>query len=264
MAVEQNIPSTVYARRLIAEIATLMQAKYTFQEIADRFYEVNVIDKPERPYGSFDGNKRDYVIQRLGEAKDVELFFRMTVPGVIADCEEEHDIHRSLWAMRHLGYRLTEDGERYGVNDWEAPAALPSIGGGDPSPAAATGKRIDLPDLPSSVQTLLNELEDNLDRRNLHAAALLTRSITHRAVFIAMHQRGKEASLKTEKGNDVDLSVAIARCQQEFGLSNQVVSRITSAKWIGDSANHSFRVKANEADLDRCVTGLRLFLQEIL
>ncbi len=42
-----------------------------------------------------------------------------------------------------------------------------------------------------------------------------------------------------------------------------MVGRITSAKWIGDSANHSYRAKVSEGDLERAVTALGLFLQEI-
>ena len=107
-------------------------------------------------------------------------------------------------------------------------------------------------------------MNDCLDRGNKNAAALLIRKIIQQSVFIAMHKRQKEVKLKTPSGDDVGLHLALDRCRQEYGLSSQVMSRITSAKWIGDSANHSYRVKVNEADLDRAITGLRLFLQEIL
>jgi hypothetical protein len=51
---------------------------------------------------------------------------------------------------------------------------------------------------------------------------------------------------------------------KEYGLASQVMSRVTSAKWIGDSANHGYRVKINEADLEHSVTDLRLFLWQRL
>lgn len=41
------------------------------------------------------------------------------------------------------------------------------------------------------------------------------------------------------------------------------MSRVRSAKWIGDSANHSYKVKINTTDVETATTGLRLFLDEI-
>jgi hypothetical protein len=256
-------PATVYLRRLFAEIATLMQAEYTFQGIADLFYEVGVIEKPEKPYPDYEGNKRDYVLEKLHEADDLGSFLSYTVPRVILDCDlEGRNVDGATWVMMMLGYEKTEEGKKHGVEDWEAPAgsSLPrSAGGGSKSK-----RRIDLPDLPGPVQTLVDELEDNLDRENLNAGALLTRKLIQEAVFIAMHRRKKADALRDQSGDEVDLSVALGRCQQEYGLSGQVMGRITSAKWIGDSANHSYRVKVTDSDLDRSITGIRLFLQEVL
>lgn len=239
-----------------------MQAGYTFEEIADLFYEVGVISKPERPYGTYEGTKRDYAREKLVEAPDLDLFLQVTVPKVVAECDVEGIGVASVeQIMQQLGYTLSDDGRKHGIADYLPPGNLPSTnatGGEHPE------KRIDLPDLPAAVQTLIDELEDNLTRGNLNAAALLTRKIIQEAVFIAMQKTGKAGALKDKDGAEVDLAVALARCQQAFGLSNQVMSRITSAKWIGDSANHSFRVKISDADLDRTVTGVRLFLQEIL
>jgi hypothetical protein len=67
-------PPAVLIRRLIGELAPLMQAHYSFEEIADMFYEVGVIPKREKPYGTYDGNKRDYVREKLGEASVARLF----------------------------------------------------------------------------------------------------------------------------------------------------------------------------------------------
>lgn len=238
-----------------------MQANYTFEQIADLFYEVGVIPAPESPYGKYDGTKRDYVREKLNDASDLALFLQVTVPKVVFDSDiEGMDVSDATWIMKKLGFTLSDAGEEHGVEDYTAPDPLPTASptGNDP------GKRIDLPDLPGTLQTLIDELEDNLNRQNRNAAALLTRKIVQEAVFIAMDRRKKANALKDANGDDLDLEKALARCKQEYGLSGQVVSRVTGAKWIGDSANHSFRVKVNDADLNQTVVGIRLFLEEVL
>jgi hypothetical protein len=256
----------ILLRRLIPEIATVMQEDYTFRDIAEMFYEVGVIQQPESPYGSYDGNKREYVMEKLHEADSLDDFLRETVPRVVFNRDFEGPRPAGLiHTLKQLGYELDEQGRE---EDW----ALYSAPGGDlpalKAPAgkspAPTTKRIDLPGLPNDVQELVDELNDNLARGNKNAAALLSRKIIQQSIYIAMSKRQKASLLKAANGDDVDLSVALARCGQEYGLGSQVMSRVTSAKWIADSANHSYRVKVNEADLDHSVTGLRLFLQELL
>jgi hypothetical protein len=203
------------------------------------------------------------VLEKLHDAPDLGSFLSYTVPRVVVDCHlQGRYVGGATWAMTKLGNKQTEEGRRHGVEDWEAPApsSLPNTAGG----GSASKKRIDLPDLPRPIQTLVEELEDNLNRENHNAAALLSRKLIQEAVFVSMHRKDKADDLRDRSGDGVDLSVALARCQQEYGLSGQVMGRITSAKWIGDSANHSYRVRVTEADLDRAVTGLRLFLQEVL
>ena len=63
-----STPPAVLVRRLIAEMAPLMQASYSFREIADMFYEVGVNPAPESPYPDYPGNKRDYVLDKLHHA----------------------------------------------------------------------------------------------------------------------------------------------------------------------------------------------------
>lgn len=46
---------SVLLRRLIPEIASLMQQEYTFEQIAAMFYEVGMIPYPESPYGTYEG-----------------------------------------------------------------------------------------------------------------------------------------------------------------------------------------------------------------
>lgn len=242
-------------------MAPLMQEGYTFEGIANMFYEVGVIPAPERPYPGYDGTKRQYVQEKLSQAPDLSLFLQVTVPKVIFECDMEGmQVSEATWIMKQLGYTLSADSKEHGAEHYDPPELLPTAAptGDDPT------KRIDLPDLPGSIQTLIDELEDNLRRGNRNAAALLTRKIVQEAVFIAMYKRGKANELKDGRGDDVGLEAALARCQKEYGLSGQVISRVTQAKWIGDSTNHSYRVKVNDADLDRAVDGLRLFLEEIL
>lgn len=123
--------------------------------------------------------------------------------------------------------------------------------------------RVEVEGLPSQVQELVEELNDSLGRGNRNAAALLTRKILHTAVFIAMRRRGKGDLLKNAAGEDIDLAPALERCKQEYGVSAQMMSRVNSAKWISDTANHSYRLKVTQADLDQLVTAARLFLGEI-
>jgi hypothetical protein len=275
--VADNTPLTVRLRQLVTEVAKVMQAQYTFQEIAEKFYEAGVIDSPKNPYPEYPGTKRDYVHEMLSNASNLETFLRTTLPGIVVEIEVDEgprpDTRQLIFLMQKLGYQLDpEDAMAYASDSYVAPPSFPSevlSMSGAPQKAQArtptgTVPGIQIPDLPGAVQELVEELNDNLERGNKNAAALLTRKILHQAVFIAMKRRQKEHLLKTETGDDVGLEVAVAKCSQEYGVSRQVVGRATSAKWIGDSANHSYRVKVNEGDLHSAVTGLRLYLEEIL
>jgi hypothetical protein len=260
----------VVLRQLFREMAVLMQGTGTFKDIADRFYEVGLIDAPESPYPDYEGTKRDYVMEKLHCAmqsgKDLDAFLRTTVPHVVYDADME-GIHtgRAEFLMRTLGYYKdpTSEAVQHGLADYTAPETfrLPTVS--QPS-GRATSRRIEIPDLPAAIQELVDELEDCVARRNRNAGALLTRKIIHRSVGIAMQRRGRVQSLRTTEGEPVDLSVALSKCAQEYGIPNQVISRVRSAKWIGDSANHSYSVKVTDGDLDTAVTALRLFLPEVL
>jgi hypothetical protein len=123
--------------------------------------------------------------------------------------------------------------------------------------------RLEAENLPPFVNELVEEFNDSLGRGNRNAAALLSRKILHTAIFTAMQRKDKGDDLTNTEGEEVDLRVALARCSSEYGISQQVQSRVTSAKWIGDSANHSYRLRINQADVDQLTTGLRLFLAEV-
>jgi len=131
-------------------------------------------------------------------------------------------------------------------------------------PTEKKNGRILVPNLTNELQDLVDELNECLQRENRNAAALLMRKIIGQAVYVAMAKRGKEDELRDEDGNDLDLSAALKKCKVACGVSAQVMGRVTSAKWIGDTANHSYRVRVTDDDLERAATGMTLFLREIL
>jgi hypothetical protein len=245
-----------------------MAKLYTFEEIGDMFYEVGLIPGP----GSFEGReneRREFAVQQLHHAENTDEFLRVIVPRVVFKAQMKREtITELLSTMQALGYVRSSTVNISGVGRYEPPASFPALTVRTPpaklASAPAQQPRIQLPDLPSSIQELVDELNDCLSRGHHHAAALLTRKIIDQAIFIAMRRRRKESELQNAAGEEVGLKVALEKCQQEYKFSNQAKGRITSAKWIGDSANHSYRVKVNEGDLDQTVTGVRLFLQEIL
>lgn len=131
-------------------------------------------------------------------------------------------------------------------------------------PLKGSHGQVVVPGLTGELRDLVDELNDCLDRHNRNAAALLMRKIINQAVFVAMAKRGKEGELRKGNGDDLDLSAALQKCKEVCGVSGQVMGRVTSAKWIGDTANHSYRVKVTDEDLERAVTGMTLFLREVL
>jgi hypothetical protein len=266
--------AAVLLRQLFREMSKLMPEQGTFKEIAGDFYEVGIIDAPEDPWneGTYE-YKAPYVLDRLNEAyqsgKDLEDFLRVTVPRVVFNA----DLEGGSWSLdpverllRQLGYYKDPEDEavKHGVRSYTPPDTFPFPTARADSSAQTSSRRIDIEGLPKDVQELVDELEDCLARKNRNAAALLTRKIIHKAIFIAMSRQEKADLLKTDTGDDVELSTALGRCASECGVSRQVVSRVTSAKWIGDTANHSYRMKVTDGDLDTAVTGVRLFLAEVL
>lgn len=51
--------------------------------------------------------------------------------------------------------------------------------------------------------------------------------------------------------------------QKELKISHIVMAKVKISKWIGDSANHSYKLKINESDVELAATGLRIFLEEV-
>jgi hypothetical protein len=268
----ERLPGATQVRGLYTQISRLIAKLYSFEEIGDMFYEVGLIPAP----GSFrgdEGKRREFVVHHLHHAENTDEFLRVIVPRVVFKAQmKRENVAELLAAMQALGYARSSTVNIDGVGRYDPPVSFPALSATTAAaklasaspPAPAQQPRIQLPDLPSSIQELVDELNDCLSRGNHHAAALLTRKIIDQAIFIAMRRRQKESELQNAAGEEVGLKIALERCQQEYKFSHQVKGRITSAKWIGDSANHSYRVKVNEGDLDQTVTGVRLFLQETL
>src|SRR5262245_20199023 len=103
-----------------------MQARYTFQEIAEKFYEAGLVESPKNPYGTYPGNKREYVHEVLSNAPNIEGFLRTTVPHVCADCDiEGPSVSHLVFLMEKLGYTPANPDDEYGFADYDAPAELP-------------------------------------------------------------------------------------------------------------------------------------------
>lgn len=124
--------------------------------------------------------------------------------------------------------------------------------------------RIDTDKLPVDLQAVTNELNDNLERGNKSAAALLIRRILTTTIYLALQKEGKDVLLKDNDGNDLELNSALAVCQKELKVDDRVMKRVRSTKWLTDSANHSYKVKINKSDVEVAATALRLFLDEVL
>ena len=77
--------------------------------------------------------------------------------------------------------------------------------------------------------------------------------------FISLDKIGKSSDLEGKELNE-----ALSMVQKELKISDRVMSKVKSAKWIGDSANHSYKIKINESDVEVAATGLRIFLEEVL
>lgn len=244
-------------RQLISELASKMSVEMTFAEIAVLFFENGIIDDPGNPYPEYPGTKRDYATRSLLAAQDLPSFgealngiaFHLEY-GIEPGCS----MRRAHFLMEKLGFTLDESGFEY-----NAPERLPII----PLSRTTLINVVDVPGMPQKILELTTELNDNVQRNNVNAAALIVRQILTRSIFLRMAADGKAHLLKDKEGQDVELSKAIEIVCQECKIPRQVGSRIRKAKWISDSANHSYYIDVTEDDVDTAVTALRLFLAEL-
>lgn len=245
-------------RRLYNELASLLSGAMKFNEIARLFFEFGIIDSPEKPYGQYAGTKADYILEKLLSAQQKKKFSQ-----ALADIIFEVGFFQSLINTSSLEHYMKTLGYTYDnpdIPEMTAPRSLPII---SVKPDTKLPARIFIEGLPENLNELVKELNDNIGLGNVNACALLIRKIITMSVYVRMSKENKTESLKKTSGDDKELNECLSIVQQQLKLSNQVMARVRSAKWIGDSANHSYKVKINAADVETATTGLRLFLEEL-
>lgn len=251
-----EINEQIILRRLLTKIARMLADSTAFNEIARIFFECGILDSPERPYMTYDGSKVQYSLEKLLSAQHKKGFGDMLSFLQFHLCYEvggpSLDDKEVVYLMRTLGYQ-TENQSNDGDPTLIAPKFLPNV-----SEQSDVHKRIIIGNLPSNICVLINELNDNLDRNNLNASALLIRKILTISCYISLDKIGKSSMLEGKELND-----ALSIVQKELKISDRVMSKVKSAKWIGDSANHSYKIKISESDVEVAATGLRIFLEEI-
>jgi len=247
-------------RKLFVETAKQMQKSYTFNEIAGMFFQYGIIDIPEKPYGAYSGSKYDYVLDRLTNTKNIDGFLDMIseVWFELSNIRSEGNSSQIEWLLRKLGFTESIEKNCPSIYYLEPPKNfLISQKNND------SLKRIDISNIPTEIQKLISELNDNTLRKNVYACALLIRKIITLTVFIALRKKGKETLLKDATGNDIELNRSLSILKTELKISDHIMSKVISAKWIGDSANHSYQVRINNSDIEIALTGLRIFLEEV-
>lgn len=259
-----TIPPKVLLRQLFIDLSEELPKAMTFKSIANLFYKYGIIDLPENPYGTYQGTKRDYVLDKLNNARDLRLFLtegmeEVTELASIGAFDDSIDDSHIRWVLNKLGYTTVTSNEEHGISLCRAPEDIMSIL--DISQGAF--ERIDPNNLPIPLSMLVDELNVNLSLSNFNAAALLLRRILTYTCFVALKKKGLDGKLVNSKGESLELSAIIENCKQEYKLTNQLVGRVISAKWIGDSANHSYAVQITESDVESSVTAVRLFIDEI-
>ncbi|MCL6096295.1 MAG: hypothetical protein M1444_01230 [Patescibacteria group bacterium] len=255
----EDLNKQIILRRLLNEFAEKLADAMTFNGIAKLFFECGIIDSPEKPYGVYPGSKYDYALKKLLASQNKVGFPQMLSSIQFDLCYSGNgpliDDHSLTSLMKLLGYQAQNQNDP----DWDpslvAPSGLPKVG----EEEKQITKRIIADNFPSVIKTLVNELNDNLDRHNLNASALLIRKTLTLACFIGLDKLRKKALIE-----DKELGEVLSIVQRELKIPSQVMARVKSAKWIGDSANHSYKVTINESDVEVAVTGLRVFLEEVL
>jgi len=241
-------------RRLLNEFAERLSNSMTFNQIAKTFFESGVIDSPEKPYGKYLGSKADYVLEKLLSAQSKSGFPEMLSAIQFDLCYAARgpivDDSYIVSLMGLLGYEREDENDDPSLT---APENLPQV-----TEVKNSSKRIILENLPSNINELIDELNDNIERRNLNSCALLIRKILTLSCFIVLDKISKSNLL-----DDKELNDALSIVQQELKVSKIIMAKVKSSKWIGDSANHSYKIKINESDVEVAVTGLRIFLEEV-
>ena len=256
-----NREKELLLRQLYTLIASEMQKTFTFKEIAEWFYNYGIIEIPEDPYPDYDGSKYDYVLEKILNAKDNTNFLVKMVPELFFDLKYIKvggETSRMEYLLKQIGYRIVlykKDGLFY--------VSPPKNLKGFVKKNKQTKKIINVSNLPREIADLVRELNDNTSKPNVYACALLSRKIITMAVYISLNKISKGHLLKNKLGDDLELNKMLNVAKQELKISDQIMSRVKASKWIGDSANHSYKVQINENDIHTCIIGLRLFLEEL-
>ena len=254
----EEINKQIILRRLLTKMARMLADSTAFNEIARIFFENGIIDKPERPYTTYDGSKVQYSLEKLLAAQNKTGFPEMLSSIQFHLCYESGgpmiDDREVVFLMKSLGYQTEDQSSSEGDPSLISPKTLPTV-----NEQKDFSKRIVIDNLPSNISVLINELNDNLDRNNSNASALLIRKILTISCFISLDKIGKSSDLEGKELNE-----ALSMVQKELKISDRVMSKVKSAKWIGDSANHSYKIKINESDVEVAATGHRIFLEDVL
>jgi len=253
----EDLNKQLILRRLLNEFATKLAESMTFNQIAKLFFESGIIDSPEKPYGVYPGSKSDYALEKLLASQNKDGFPEMLSSIQFDLCYSSNgplingDSLTSLMTL--LGYQTQNQNDPNWDPSLTPPKELPKVG-----EEKKIHKRILLDDLPTNVNVLIDELNDNIERNNPNACALLIRKILTLSCFVVLDKIGK-----SDKLEDKELHETLSIVQKELKISERVMAKVKSTKWIGDSANHSYKVKINDSDVEVAVTGLRIFLEEV-
>jgi uncharacterized protein (TIGR02391 family) len=103
-------------RKLIDSLADYLPQGATYNEIGRLFFVHGINSTLEKPYGIYQGSKRDYVFEKLMKAKDSENFFEniASLVGEITIFSEWADVSTINWALKALGFKQ-------GDYCWKAP-----------------------------------------------------------------------------------------------------------------------------------------------
>lgn len=101
-------------RRLFDKLAIYMARGTTFNEIARLFFINGLTPVLEKPYGVYLGSKKEYVLQKLIEAQEIDnfpeklanLIWEITISQPLGTNEEIQEIN---WALDALGFKVINE-----------------------------------------------------------------------------------------------------------------------------------------------------------
>ncbi len=254
-------------RGLVVALAGLLPKHYTYNQIADFFYRGGIIDKPEKPWPGYDGNKSDYVKDRMGAITGGEDFFAHTLPEIFGQIDSEYvqaETSEVVRLCRELGYTVETkyfEDPAMGIDvEWRELSPPADIGSGEV--VGLTEGHIDTEGLPTYLSSLVAQLNSNLSQKNYDASALLIRRVIFVSCVATLKKANRSHAALDKQGDYKDLSILLSLvCQSVPSISKQLVARMRIAKWMGDDANHVDSWKAKETEVEMVVATLSQFLR---